>query len=79
VTASEDPDLAERTAQLDRRVTLSRRDRETTWHNGGTGGFRSVVGLDRAAGRGVALVRASTRGVQKAGFALLAEPGDAHS
>ena len=60
-------------------VTLSRRQHEITWHNGGTGGFRSFVGLDRAAGRGVALVRASTRGVEKAGFALLAEPGDAHS
>jgi CubicO group peptidase (beta-lactamase class C family) len=27
-----------------------------TWHNGGTGGFKSFVGLDRATGRGVVVL-----------------------
>ena len=43
-----------------------------TWHNGGTGGFRSFVGLDRAAGVGVAVVTATARSVDGPGFALLA-------
>jgi hypothetical protein len=44
-----------------------------TWHNGGTGGFRSIVALDRAAGVGIALVSATSRSVDRAGFALLEE------
>lgn len=43
-----------------------------TWHNGGTGGFRSFVGLDRAGGVGVAVLSATARGVDGPGFALLA-------
>ncbi|WP_158277176.1 serine hydrolase domain-containing protein [Serinibacter arcticus] len=31
-------------------------ERRITWHNGGTGGFRSFVGLDREAGRGIVVV-----------------------
>ncbi len=50
--------------------------REVTWHNGGTGGFRSFVGIDRAHGVGVALVSASTRSVDGAAARLLAEAGD---
>lgn len=50
--------------------------REVTWHNGGTGGFRSFVGIDRAHGVGVALVSASTRSVDGAAARLLAETGD---
>ncbi|MCS4034289.1 hypothetical protein GGQ02_002690 [Salinibacter ruber] len=44
------------------------------WHNGGTGGFRSVVALDRETGDGVVvLVSAalSSRTVLKTGRALL--------
>lgn len=52
-------------------VTMVRRGVSLTWHNGGTGGFRSVVALDRAAGAGIALVSATTRSVDGAGFALL--------
>lgn len=52
-------------------LTLEHKGRPVTWHNGGTGGFRSFLGLDRAAGRGVALVRASTRSADRAGFELL--------
>ncbi|WP_374456385.1 serine hydrolase domain-containing protein [Nocardioides sp.] len=51
--------------------------REVTWHNGGTGGFRSFVGIDRSHGVGVALVSASTRSVDGAAARLLAEAGDA--
>ncbi|MBC2933242.1 serine hydrolase [Nocardioides sp. zg-1228] len=47
-----------------------------TWHNGGTGGFRSFVGVDRESGTGVALVSASTRSVDGAAARLLAEAGD---
>ncbi|CUR55915.1 Beta-lactamase [metagenome] len=50
--------------------------RRVTWHNGGTGGFRSFVGIDRANGVGVALVSASTRSVDGAAARLLAEAGD---
>lgn len=53
-------------------LTTSVRGREITWHNGGTGGWRSYVGLDRAAGRAVAVVRASPRSVDRIGMDLLA-------
>nr|WP_218566608.1 serine hydrolase domain-containing protein [Vallicoccus soli] len=45
--------------------------RVLTWHNGGTGGFRSWVGLDRDAGCGAAVVAADGRGVDRQGQALL--------
>ncbi len=54
-------------------LTLSVRGRDVTWHDGGTGGFRSWLGLDREAGVGVVLVSASTRSVDRAGFDLLRE------
>jgi CubicO group peptidase (beta-lactamase class C family) len=50
--------------------------RELTWHNGGTGGFRSFVGIDRENGVGVALVSASTRSVDGAAVRLLGEAGE---
>jgi CubicO group peptidase (beta-lactamase class C family) len=50
--------------------------RTVTWHNGGTGGFRSFVGIDRDHGVGVAMVSASTRSVDGAAARLLAEAGD---
>ncbi|WP_194288634.1 serine hydrolase domain-containing protein [Ornithinicoccus halotolerans] len=54
-------------------LTLTGRGGDVTWHNGGTGGFRSFVGLHRASGTGVALVTATARSVDRAGFRLLAE------
>lgn len=54
-------------------LTTTKAGRELTWHNGGTGGFRSLVGLDRDAGRGVALVRATNRSADRAGLTLLTE------
>ena len=50
--------------------------RTVTWHNGGTGGFRSFVGIDRERAVGIALVSASTRSVDGAAARLLAEAGD---
>ncbi len=52
-------------------MVLRLRERTVTWHNGGTGGFRSMVCLDRDGGTGVALVSATARSVDAAGFALL--------
>ncbi len=45
---------------------------QVTWHNGGTGGFRSWLGLDRQAGAGFAVVSANTRSVDRIGFDYLA-------
>jgi CubicO group peptidase (beta-lactamase class C family) len=44
-----------------------------TWHNGGTGGFRSWLGIDRDAGRAVVVLSATTRDVDELGQRLLTE------
>ncbi|GAA0250629.1 serine hydrolase domain-containing protein [Cryptosporangium japonicum] len=52
-------------------------DGDITWHNGGTGGFRSYVGLDRAAGEGVVVLGNTNRDVEWIGIRMLgadAEP-----
>jgi CubicO group peptidase (beta-lactamase class C family) len=54
-------------------ITLEHRGREVTWHNGGTGGFSSWLGLDREAGAGVVLLSATSAAVDRHGFALLAD------
>ena len=54
-------------------MTLETKGRTVTWHNGGTGGFRSWVGLDRKAGTGVVLLTATAAPVDRHGFRLLAE------
>lgn len=54
-------------------ITLAHKDRFLTWHNGGTGGFRSWIGLDRAAGTGAVLLSATSRSVDHPGFTLLRE------
>ena len=51
----------------------AQRDHPVAWHNGGTGGFRSWIGLDRVSGAGVAVVAATSASVDRLGFALLAE------
>lgn len=53
-------------------ITLDAKGRLVTWHNGGTGGFRSWMGLDREAGTGVVLVSATAASVDRPGFDLLA-------
>lgn len=47
-------------------------DQEITWHNGGTGGFRSFFGFDRATGRGVVVLGNTDREVDTLGRHLLA-------
>lgn len=52
-------------------LTTTVRGRSITWHNGGTGGWRSYVGVDRDAGRAAVVVRATTKSVDRAGTELL--------
>jgi CubicO group peptidase (beta-lactamase class C family) len=48
-----------------------------TWHNGGTGGFRSWLGLRRDRGVGVVVLAASNRVVDGLGLSLITSlPGD---
>ena len=54
-------------------ITLDHDGRTVTWHNGGTGGFRSWLGLDRAAGAGVVILTATAMTVDRSGFELLTE------
>ncbi|NUT92606.1 MAG: beta-lactamase family protein [Saccharothrix sp.] len=54
-------------------ITLDRRGRTITWHNGGTGGFRTWLGLDRDAGTAVVLLSATAVSVDQHGFTLLSE------
>ncbi|TQS42085.1 serine hydrolase domain-containing protein [Cryptosporangium phraense] len=46
-------------------------DRQVTWHNGGTGGFRSYVGFDADAQRGVVVLGNTDRDVDAIGQRLL--------
>lgn len=52
-------------------ITSEINGRTVTWHNGGTGGFRSFIGLDVEAGRGIVLLANTTAPVDRAGFELL--------
>ncbi|MCX2971901.1 MULTISPECIES: serine hydrolase domain-containing protein [Streptomyces] len=54
-------------------ITTHVEGRPITWHNGGTGGFRSWLGLDRGTGTGVAILSATAAPVDRYGFTLLAE------
>jgi CubicO group peptidase (beta-lactamase class C family) len=44
--------------------------RTLTWHNGGTGGYRSMLALDRATGQAVLVLNSSTRSVDDPGLQL---------
>jgi CubicO group peptidase (beta-lactamase class C family) len=54
-------------------LTLTVRGTEITWHNGGTGGFRSWIGIDRNAGTACVILSATSVSVDGHGFALLQE------
>ncbi|TLQ44937.1 serine hydrolase domain-containing protein [Streptomyces marianii] len=54
-------------------ITVQVKGQPITWHNGGTGGFRSWLGLDRSTGTGVVILSATAAPVDRHGFALLAE------
>ncbi|MEU4835203.1 serine hydrolase domain-containing protein [Streptosporangium sp. NPDC023615] len=64
-------------------VVLEKDGRFVTWHNGGTGGFRTWLGIDRAAGTGVVVMSATAISVDRPGFILLArltkEAGEAET
>jgi CubicO group peptidase (beta-lactamase class C family) len=47
-----------------------------TWHNGGTGGFSTYVGFDRAAGQGVVVLGNTDRSVDDLGRHLLGREGE---
>lgn len=53
-------------------ITVEVDKRHVTWHNGGTGGFRTWLGIDRAAGTGVVVMSATSVSVDRHGLALLA-------
>ena len=57
-------------------ITLTHQNHQITWHNGGTGGFRSWIGLDRQEGTGVVLLSATSTSVDAQGFTMLAELAD---
>ena len=54
-------------------MTLDRHGRQVTWHNGGTGGFASWIGVDRTAGTGVVVLSATARSVDRMGMSMLTE------
>ncbi|XVV00413.1 hypothetical protein ACQPW3_23570 [Actinosynnema sp. CA-248983] len=54
-------------------LTIERHGRTITWHNGGTGGFRTWLGLDRAATTAAVVLSATAVPVDHHGFGLLAE------
>jgi CubicO group peptidase (beta-lactamase class C family) len=57
-------------------ITIEVKGRQVTWHNGGTGGFRTWMGLDRAAGTAVVLLSATAISVDRHGQAMLLELGE---
>lgn len=52
-------------------MTVSRKGRTLTWHNGQTGGFASWIGLDRERGAGAVVLSATSRSVDRLGSQLL--------
>jgi CubicO group peptidase (beta-lactamase class C family) len=46
-------------------------DRPIVWHNGGTGGFHSFIGLDRVGRRAVVVLTNGTQSIDDIGFHLL--------
>lgn len=51
--------------------------RQLTWHNGGTGGFRTWLSLDRQAGRGVLVLGNTGQETDRVGINLASDPGQA--
>jgi hypothetical protein len=75
--------LTPRTETTNGRIGLAWFTRETrgralTWHNGGTGGYRSMLALDLQAGTAVVVLNSSTRWVDQPALQLAATaPGGA--
>lgn len=51
-------------------ITSRADGRPVTWHNGGTGGWRTMLCLDRAAGRAAVVVNGRAVGVDQLGVDL---------
>lgn len=56
-------------------MVIDVRGRAVTWHNGGTGGFRTWLGMDRGACTGAVVLSARAISVDRAGFSLLESLG----
>lgn len=56
-------------------LTSRMKGRSVTWHNGGTGGFRTWLGFDRDAGTAAVVLTATAIPVNRQGFALLPGTG----
>ncbi|MFC9763395.1 hypothetical protein [Rhodococcus jostii] len=54
-------------------MTITLKGCPFTWHNGGTGGFRSWAGLDRGTATGAVVLSATAASVHRPGFLLLTE------
>lgn len=54
-------------------ITKELRGQQVTWHDGGTGGFRSFVGFDRESGRGVVVLANTDADVNAGAVELLLE------
>ncbi|WP_051300474.1 MULTISPECIES: serine hydrolase domain-containing protein [Actinomadura] len=52
-------------------ITVTVKGRRITWHNGGTGGFRSWVGVDRETATGAVVLSANSASVDRYGSQLL--------
>ncbi len=52
-------------------IKVTGRDGALLWHNGGTAGFRSFVGVDVQRGRGAVVLGSSDRSVDRTGFRML--------
>lgn len=52
-------------------ITKINAEQKITWHNGGTGGYRSFIGFDKKAGRGVFVLSNSQDDVDAIGWAIL--------
>ena len=59
-TARTDADTPDTRVGLGWHISGTPGGREAVWHNGGTGGFRTIVGFDRDAGRGVVVLANSS-------------------
>lgn len=55
-------------------ITVDRGDGQITWHNGGTGGFRSWIGVDRVRGTGLVLLTATAAPIDRHAFHMFEAP-----
>jgi len=58
-------------------ITSKVSEQTLTWHNGSTGGNRSMLAMDRATGQAVVVLNSSTRSVDDSGLQLAGAGSDA--